>query len=211
MMEPASAPLGNERSLLSSQLTSFASFLWEFASLGPNTLGVMPLDAWCLTWEHVPLIFHWLPHGRWEHDRNKHLRFTVQRVQLWIIVGRLCGTHSIMLKSTPTACLQDFWAQEVQKLNQNHYFIRRGEETPPSYPNKDLPWILDVSSVLKWSTSARFGSFSRARNSAQLQRELDLHPSPFCLAHWLQNPQLLACSCCRMEDNSWCYHDVIPE
>lgn len=129
--------------LLGSQLTSFASFLWELASLGPSMLAVMPLDAPCLTREHVPLIFHWLPHRRWEHDRNKHLRFTVQRVQLWIIVGRPCGTHSIMLESTLTACLQDFWAQEVQKLNQNHYFIRRGEATPPSYPNKDLRSILD--------------------------------------------------------------------
>lgn len=86
-----------------------------------------------------------------------------------------------MLKSTLAACLQDFWAQEVQKLNQNHYFTRRGEATPPSHPNKDRRWILDLPSVLKWSTSARFGSFSRTHAEQETQPSFRKNWTCICL------------------------------
>lgn len=88
--------LGNKHPLLSSKLKSFASYVWEFG--GPDHVWRVPLDTSCLTWYCVPFIFRWPPHRRSERDRNKHLQFNVQRFQLWIIVGRLCGTYSIILK-----------------------------------------------------------------------------------------------------------------
>lgn len=65
-------------------------------------------------------------------------------------------------------------------------FASRG--TAPSYPNKSLRWTLDLPSVLKWSAFAcfHFGHFFGHIQRCQLETDLHLHLSPFCLAHWLQ-------------------------